>query len=699
MNAELLIIGFLVFVGIMSDCQKLGREVKVSAVIERYELVSDGPMDSGPVNRGLEVFKARISLVQSGQHAEYFVKVTYDGNSWQLKKRFSEFAALHDVLRKRVPVVPEIPSKSVVRQFGTEHLELRKQGLTTFLQEVCRRRDLTNCQEVQQFLGLTERVPAFRQPHASEPVQAAEVHEAAFGVADFEYDPMQGYLLLGATDCSWTSRMDTKITNIKLPWEPAAPNLPTSQMSLWRQSPADLRFDMQFTCRFTASISRVVLSVSREKGFCLCGLSDGTVGYHAIKGDAGVNNSGNTLPLLRHTSAVVALGFDQTEQWVISASKDSALIVYDMRRQMIQCEVQTPAACSSMHFSETQKRLFTGLQNGRIVVWDTSKMPLQQLANIPDGAETPAGARMGAVAALDYDAVTSTLFTGTKEGFALWAVKSSNLGCWGRCVGQIKDLNVAPTAVAWANSSREILAGFSNGSVIVFDVDLGEATYALNAHKDEVTAIMWLDAPRRLLTASKDKTLKIWDFPSLRRMSLDDLPSVGTTPPSVSVSTAPYATPPGSSGSRPARPAGGGARLPLGGDPLLSNRPRTGSGGYPGDAGNSTASTATTSFGSAANPLSRPQGRSNETAGSTASPESSFSGPAATIAPPISADDSLGASDTLRSPALKVGDALSRKSTTEHVVKTSSQAPKVAGAKPNSLIREDSDDDLHGWDS
>jgi len=464
--------------------------------------------------------------------------------------------------------------------------------------------------------------------------------------------------------------MDTKITNIKLPWEPAAPNLPTSQMSLWRQSPADLRFDMQFTCRFTASISCVVLSVGQQRGFCLCGLSDGTVGNHTIKGDAGINNTGNTLPLLRHTAAVVALACDHAEHLVISASKDSALMVYDMRRQMIQCEVQTPATCSAMHYDQAQKRLFTGLQNGRVVVWDTSNMPLQQLASIPDGGDV----RMGSVAALDYDAATSTLFTGTKEGFALWAVKSSNLGCWGRCVGQIKDLNVAPTAVAWANSSREILAGFSNGSVIIYDVDLGEATYALPAHKDEVTAIMWLDAPRRLLTASKDKTLKIWDFPSLRRMSLEDqVANVVTGPPTVS--HAPYAAPRDSAGSRPASGAGRG-RLPSGVDPLMGARKPAAPGGYPADAGNSTstATTANASQSSAADPLGR------QTAASR---------------PPLtSADDPLGAADVLRAPGLKLGNSVSRPTPP-----ATSQAPRGAGAKPSGLTRSDSDDDLVGWDS
>lgn len=321
-------------------------------------------------------------------------------------------------------------------------------------------------------------------------------------------------------------------------------------------------------------------------------------------------------------------------------------------------------------------------------------MPLQQLASMPDGADTPAASRMGPVAALDYDAATSTLFTGTKEGFALWAVKSSNLGCWGRCVGQIKDLNVAPTSVAWANSSREILAGFSNGSVIIYDVDLGEATYALPAHKDEVTSIMWLDAPRRLLTASKDKTLKIWDFPSLRRISLEDQVANVVAP---TVSLAPCAQPRDSSGSRPASGAGRGARLPIGNPLAGARRGAAPSGGYPADAGNSTstASAANTSYSSTADPLGRATGRSADTASTMAAESSATSRP-----PLISADGPLGAADGLGASSLPpsdpIGDSLRRPA---RAVDATSQAPRGSGAKPTSLVRSDSDDDLVGWDS
>eukprot|EP00931_Biecheleriopsis_adriatica_P114745 TRINITY_DN9065_c0_g1_i1.p1 TRINITY_DN9065_c0_g1~~TRINITY_DN9065_c0_g1_i1.p1 ORF type:complete len:627 (+),score=110.70 TRINITY_DN9065_c0_g1_i1:87-1967(+) len=499
----------------MAKIQKVGRELPVHATIERFEVVGDG--SSGDVlSSALDVVKARVSLVKSGQHVDYIIRVMLEGQSWLVTKRFNEFATLSDVLKKRLASVPEMPAKSVVRQFSPEYLEARKCGLTAFLRELCRRRDATNCREFQDFLLLRQRVPALSQLDSSEPVQAAEVQEASFGIADFDYDPVQGMLLMGSSDFSWTSRVDTKITNIKMPWEKKSPNLPSSQMSLWQQSPAELKFEMQSMSRFTALTSCVLLINCRDKAVCLAGLSDGTIGCHPLRSERKAGGSGaSVLPLVRHTSAVVALALDEIEQWLFSASSDKAIIVFDLRRSMIQCEVQAPAAVTKMQLCQEQRRLFTALKNGTVVIWDASVLPMQRMATVPDGASG------NPITAMDYDPSSGTLFTASKEGIQLWTVKTSDGGGWGRKLGQITDMSSPPTALAWAPSSREIIAGFANGAVVIFDLDQGGPSYAIAAHADGVSAVRWLDAPRRLLTAAKDKTLKIWDFPSLERAPLD----------------------------------------------------------------------------------------------------------------------------------------------------------------------------------
>jgi WD40 repeat protein len=435
-------------------------------------------------------------------------------------------------------------------------------------------------------------------------------------------------------------------------------------MSLWKQSPADLRFEMLFTCRFIHTISCVLLCPTKDRGFALCGLNDGSVGYHPIKSESVINNNGATLPMLKHTAGVVALASDDEEGWIISASKDTSVMVYESRRQMIVSDVHNSSPTATMRYCQEQKRLLCGLTNGRVAVWDTSHMPMQQVANIPDGAD---GVQSTAkISGLDYDALTRTLFTASTEGFRLWGLKNTSQGAWARCTGQLPPAASAPTAVTWAPSSREILAGFSTGAVAIFDLDSSEASFAFQAHTDSVDAMLWLDAPRRLLTASKDKTLKIWDFPSLERMPLEDHPSFSVPTPAISTAASRMPGGGGSGGGGYGQRASNPALGSSGVDPLIDSL----RGGAPVSAGS-------------------PDQYNASTAASYSGADPLAGGPRRTSAPPgySSRTDGLG---PLGAPnPLGTGGS----------GPPAPQRPQVAGSKPSGIQRADSDDDLAGWDT
>jgi WD40 repeat protein len=652
----------------MADVQKLGREIKLQVAIDQAIVVEQ----KGTATK-LDPLKARFSFVGTGgdaQHVEYNIRVAHEGKYWSLRKRFKEFVALHETLKRRLPSIPELPGKTAVRQFAPEYIEQRKNLLNGYLQDISKRRDALNCREVQQFFGLHEHVPAFRGQHASEPVQAAEVQEAAFGIVDFVYDPEQGVLLVGAADCSWSSRMDTKITNIKLPWEPAAPNLPTSQMSLWRQSPADLRFGMIYTSRYTCTISCVVMCA----GYCFCGLSDGTIGWRPIKGEQGVVNNGSTLPLLKHTSGVAALAVDESEQWIISASKDNAVTIYDIRRKMIQTECRTPTPAATLWHCQEQRRLFCGLKDGRIYVYDTSTMPMQQISIIPDQP----GLKVSPIMGINYDPATSTLFAASKDGFQLYAIKGTNQSCWGRSIGSLATPAQMPTNVAYMPSSREVVGSSASGSVVIYDLESGEAAYSFQAHNNEITAMLWLDAPRRLLTASKDKSLKIWDFPSLRQNAGDlglDLPPPSNAAPLTRASTR------DSVSSLFDEPA------PSAGYTNSSSSP------YPSEPQNYPSGPQNSLFADESVPSSNPLGSVDPLRASFGTP-SSFTGPPKASAVYSEAPSSFtgpSSSDPLRG----VGGGATRE---QPPAATSTQTGTVAGSRANACLRNDSDDDLAGWD-
>merc|ERR1712187_433542 len=86
--------------------------------------------------------------------ALYHIRVSKDGDTYVLKKRFSEFSTLHDQLKSRFgPTLNvELPAKTAVRQFAADKLEDRKHALNAYLKEICRNPALAGNADVVRFL-------------------------------------------------------------------------------------------------------------------------------------------------------------------------------------------------------------------------------------------------------------------------------------------------------------------------------------------------------------------------------------------------------------------------------------------------------------------------------------------------------------------------------------------------------------------
>jgi hypothetical protein len=99
-------------------------------------------------------FTSRISQFSSGTHAEYSILVMFDKEAFTVKKRFSEFATLHDTLATRFNLSFDLPAKTPIRFFNADKLENRKDALNAYLKELCRRQDISSSAEVRSFFRL-----------------------------------------------------------------------------------------------------------------------------------------------------------------------------------------------------------------------------------------------------------------------------------------------------------------------------------------------------------------------------------------------------------------------------------------------------------------------------------------------------------------------------------------------------------------
>lgn len=151
----------------------------LSATVEHIDVV-DQVQDKGDViGMSLDMLKSRVPLLGQGQHAEYTILVTWDGNTHRVKKRFSEVDAMHQSLKDLFPagLSFSLPAKSTIRHFSEEALYDRKNALNAYFKEVCRHADVIHSTPVQRFFF--SRSHAARLPY----VAAASANAASVGGA------------------------------------------------------------------------------------------------------------------------------------------------------------------------------------------------------------------------------------------------------------------------------------------------------------------------------------------------------------------------------------------------------------------------------------------------------------------------------------------------------------------------------------
>jgi len=69
--------------------------------------------------------------------------------------------------------------------------------------------------------------------------------------------------------------------------------------------------------------------------------------------------------------------------------------------------------------------------------------------------------------------------------------------------------------LVWTDGNREIFAGNDNGKITVWDANKGQSIFVLEAHDTAITKMQWFEKSRYLMTASKEKSLCIWEVPKV----------------------------------------------------------------------------------------------------------------------------------------------------------------------------------------
>lgn len=156
----------------------------------------------------------------------YELLVKFDEvNSWTVKRRWSEAIAARNELIKYEPDLPALPKTwlPTANVDDDAFLEQRRLRISNFCRACIRHHLLVNHAAFLSFIGVVD--PPVRGVLAPTPNlhlfrrEFQNLADPLFGINEFIYDRKARCILTASQDVFLASRVDSFISNIRLPWE------------------------------------------------------------------------------------------------------------------------------------------------------------------------------------------------------------------------------------------------------------------------------------------------------------------------------------------------------------------------------------------------------------------------------------------------------------------------------------------------
>jgi len=439
----------------------------------------------------------------------YIVEISKKtGEKWSLEKRFREFDELHKALKKVYGNLPELPQKSLFSLKQSNEIETRRHGLEKYLKVLIVRNDTLSSEALKRFLQVENFAP---EVTVTPPKLLGDITNLVLGVRDFHYQADQGIFFTAISDMSVTSRVDSYLTNMKMPWEKEVPpgtTVTVGAVECYLQTGKleDVKFEKLWTKTFQTQV--IVLYWDQATCHLLVGKDDGSVTILKVSSELNYIKYDEVMTLKQHSARVMGVFLESISEHIYSIGEDKRLKIHDLRKNALVEEISVGSSALTVLLPDKEnKRLFISNRNGQVFIYDvSSKTPslLHTLHAHPKGniRDIYFDSIKNYLISSNYDDGTIALIDLQKPGKEKYAHNIASL------TGRTK-----VRRIVWSTSRAEIYSAAEDGTVAFLDAKKAAPIYALKAHNDGVTKLQLLDKDSILITGGKDKQIKFYKLP------------------------------------------------------------------------------------------------------------------------------------------------------------------------------------------
>lgn len=440
----------------------------------------------------------------------YIVEISKKGNEkWSIEKRFREFDDLNTALKKVYGNLPNLPGKTLFGMKEANEREKRRVELEKYLQTLILRTDTLSSEPLKRFLQVENFAP---EVTVTPPKLLGDINNLVLGVRDFIYQPEQGIFFTAISDMSVTSRVDSYLTNMKMPWEKEVPpgtTVTVGAVECYLQTGKleDVKFEKLWTKTFQTQV--INLYWDQATSNLIVGKDDGTITVLKVSAELNYIKYDEVLTSKVHQARVMGACLDSISEYIYTVGEDKRFKVFDLNKNTIVSDI----ACGNtmltqLIYDKENKRLFISNRSGQVFVYDISP-------KLPSLIHTVQAHPKGTIRCMHFDGIKNYLVTSNYDDGVIALVDLQKPGKE-KYAHNIASLTgkLKVRHIVWSSLRSEIYSGAEDGTVAFNDAKKAAPIYALKAHNDGITKLQLLDKESILITAGKDKQIKFYKLPA-----------------------------------------------------------------------------------------------------------------------------------------------------------------------------------------